>query len=130
MISQYLYISTAPGLSNAEVDELSASSSKNNAARSVTGFLLYNGRNFLQLLEGDKSALDDLMAKIEKDPRHDGFSILYQGEASDRSCPQWGMKWVRIAESVDTRRELLERDLPQNLDDQVRNMILNYAMLN
>jgi hypothetical protein len=130
MLSQYLYISTAPSLSRDEVDAILATSARNNPARGVTGLLLYNGRNFLQLLEGEKSEVDALMARISKDSRHSGVSVLYNADIEVRRCPEWAMKRVLIAESVANRRQLLEQDLPQDLDGEVRKMILNFAVLN
>lgn len=130
MINQYLYISTAPGLSNDDVEAIAQNSALNNEARSVTGLLLYNGRNFLQLLEGEMETLDGLMTRIEQDPRHDGFSILYSGTSEERACAQWGMKWIRIVDSTPTRREALEVDIPDNLNSELRTMILNFATLN
>lgn len=130
MLSQYLYISTAPSLSRDEVDAILATSARNNPARDVTGLLLYNGRNFLQLLEGEKGELDALMARISEDSRHSGVSILHSGEVAERTCPKWSMKRVIIAESVANRRQLLEQDLPEGLDGEVRRMILNFAVLN
>ena len=50
------------------------------------------------------------------------------GEA--RACPDWAMKRVMIAESIESRREMLERDLPRDLDPDVRKMIVNFAVLN
>ena len=61
MIKQYLYISTAPGLSDEEVDAIVDQSARNNTANAVTGLLFYNGRNFLQLFEGDEKTVDALM---------------------------------------------------------------------
>ena len=57
MLSQYLYISTAPTLPREEVDAILAASARNNPERGITGLLLFNGRNFLQLLEGEESAV-------------------------------------------------------------------------
>jgi hypothetical protein len=37
---------------------------------------------------------------------------------------------VLIAESIANRREMLESDLPQGLDPEVRKMIVNFAVLN
>ena len=130
MFSQYVYISTAPGISADEVKAIQELSARNNAEKAITGILLYNGRNFLQLLEGETAKVDALVAKIEADPRHDGFSILHQAQLDERICPQWGMKWVKIAESVGIRRDLLDKDLPEGLEPHVRTMILNFAMLN
>lgn len=130
MLSQYLYISTAPSLSRDEVDAILATSARNNPARGVTGLLLYNGRNFLQLLEGEKAEVDALMARISEDSRHSGVSVLHNTDIEARRCPEWAMKRVLIAESVANRRQLLEQDLPQDLDGDVRKMILNFAVLN
>jgi len=130
MLSQYLYISTAPNLSRDEVASVLAASARNNPERGITGLLLYNGRNFLQLLEGEESALVALMVRIGNDPRHTGVSIIDRRAIEQRSCAGWAMKRVLIGESVSGRRSQLERDLPEGLDDQTRRIILNFATLN
>ncbi|KPP90649.1 BLUF domain-containing protein [Erythrobacter sp. HL-111] len=130
MLNQYLYISTAPNLSREEVEAILGASARNNPERGITGLLLYNGRNFLQLLEGEESALVALMVRIGNDPRHTGVSVLGRKAISQRSCPGWAMKRVLIAESVAGRREVLERELPAGLDEETRGIILNFACLN
>ncbi|MEM1195054.1 MAG: BLUF domain-containing protein [Pseudomonadota bacterium] len=130
MISQYLYISTAPSLSRDEVDSILAASQRNNPARNVTGLLLYNGRNFLQLLEGEESELVSLMMRISHDPRHTGISMIDRKLVEERVCPNWAMKRVPIAESVANRRASLEANLPDSLDAQTRKIITNFVVLN
>ncbi len=130
MLSQYLYISTAPTLPREEVDAILAASARNNPARGITGLLLFNGRNFLQLLEGEESEVAGLMETITADPRHAGVSVLDRRTIEARACPDWAMKRVMIAESIESRREMLERDLPRDLDPDVRKMIVNFAVLN
>lgn len=130
MLSQYLYISTAPTLPREEVDAILDTSARNNPARGITGLLLFNGRNFLQLLEGEDSEITVLMERINGDPRHSGVSVLDRREIAARTCPDWAMKRVLIAESIASRREMLERDLPAGLDPEVRKMIVNFAVLN
>ncbi|MBV7265594.1 BLUF domain-containing protein [Erythrobacter ani] len=130
MISQYLYISTAPSLSRDEVDSILDSSARNNPANGITGLLIYNGRNFLQLLEGDEAELVSLMVRITHDPRHTGISILESNRIERRSCPDWAMKRIVIAESPEKRRELLESELPETLDAGLRKVIMNFAVLN
>lgn len=130
MLSQYLYISTAPTLSREEVEAILATSARNNPARRITGLLLFNGRNFLQLLEGEDAEVASLMERITADPRHAGVSVLDKRSIAARACPDWAMKRVLIAESIAARREMLERDLPQGLDPEVRKMIVNFAVLN
>ena len=130
MISQYVYISTAQGLSRDEVDAILASCARNNVANGVTGLLLYNGRNFCQLLEGEKDTLDGLMATIESDHRHAGMAILHKGEVEERVCPDWAMKRIAIAEAIELRKQRLEEELPGAIDPALRKMVLNFAMLN
>lgn len=130
MLSQYLYISTAPSLSREDVESILASSSRNNPANGITGLLLYNGRNFLQLLEGEEGELKALMLRIGNDPRHSGVSLLSSKTIEERTCPEWAMKRMFIAESVESRRETLEAELPQGLDSETRKMIVNFAVLN
>lgn len=130
MLSQFLYISTAPTLPREEVESILATSARNNPERGITGLLLFNGRNFLQLLEGEESEVAALMERITQDPRHSGVSVLDRRAIAERACPDWAMKRVMIAESIASRREMLERDLPLELDSEVRKMIVNFAVLN
>ncbi|WP_298306473.1 BLUF domain-containing protein [uncultured Erythrobacter sp.] len=130
MISQYVYISTAQGLSREEVEAILAVCARNNVAQKVTGLLLYNGRNFLQLLEGAKDTLDRLMQNIEADPRHAGVAILHKGEVDDRVCPDWAMKRIAITEAIEQRQQRLEEELPNLINPAIRKVVLNFAMLN
>lgn len=130
MLSQYLYISTAPTLPREEVDSILATSARNNPARGITGLLLFNGRNFLQLLEGEAHEVAGLMDTISADPRHSGVSVLDRRSIAARTCPEWAMQRVMIADSIESRRDMLERDLPEGLAPDVRKMIVNFAVLN
>ncbi|MEO1730474.1 MAG: BLUF domain-containing protein [Pseudomonadota bacterium] len=130
MISQYLYISTAPSLSREEVDAILTASQRNNPSRDITGLLLYNGRNFLQLLEGEESELVALMLTISHDPRHTGISMIDRKLVDERVCPNWAMKRIPIADGVDKRREAIQAELPVELDAQTRKIITNFVVLN
>lgn len=130
MISQYLYISTAPSLSRDDVNSILESSSRNNPAAGITGLLIYNGRNFLQFLEGEEAELVSLMVRITHDPRHTGISVLERLSGQKRACADWAMKRVLISESVENRRELLSEELPKGLNPEIRRVIMNFAVLN
>lgn len=130
MVNQYVYISTAHGLSREEVEAILDTCARNNVQQGITGLLLYNGRNFLQLLEGEKEALDKLLASIEADPRHAGVAILHKGQVDERVCPDWAMKRIAITEAIDVRQQRLEEDIPASIDPKIRDMVLNFAMLN
>jgi hypothetical protein len=130
LVSQYVYISTALDLSRETVDAILETCARHNVEHSITGLLLYNGRNFLQLLEGEREALDRLMARIEVDPRHAGVSMLHRGEVETRTCPDWAMKRIAIAEAVELRQQRLDEELPEEIDPAIRRIVLNFAMLN
>ncbi|WP_114521199.1 BLUF domain-containing protein [Altererythrobacter sp. ZODW24] len=127
---QFVYISTAPGLSEDQVDEIVKSASRNNAKQNIGGFLLYNGRNFLQLLEGEGSQLLLLMSHIMTDPRHTGVLKLEDIPLEHRICEKWNMRRIRIGSSVSERRKLLDEQLPDGLDPQVLRLVRNFAALN
>lgn len=127
---QYLYVSTAEALTADDVAEILEACQRNNIARGVTGLLFYNGRNFLQLLEGEEEALAWIMQRIERDSRHQGISRLYDEPADSRACPDWQMRRIALGDSGEARHERLEAELPATLDPHLRRMILNFALLN
>lgn len=130
MVRQYLYISTAQNLAREEVDAILEASQRNNSARGVTGLLLYNGRNFLQLLEGEESELIALITRISHDTRHGGLSVLNSLTVPERVCPDWAMKRIQISQSVAERKAVLEPELPKGLDPSMRQIITNFVVLN
>jgi len=130
MLHQYLYISTAPDLSIEDVEAITGSSARKNPTSNITGFLIYNGRNFLQLLEGEPADLNALMRRIGEDPRHTGLSMLYSGQIDRRVCTSWGMKRITISDRIAERQDRLMRELPEGLDEVVEKIVLNFAVLN
>lgn len=112
MLSQYLYISTAPTLPREEVEAILAASARNNPARGITGLLLFNGRNFLQLLEGEEREVAGLMETITADPRHAGVSVLDRRTIEARTCPDWAMKRVMIARASKAAATCLSATCP------------------
>jgi hypothetical protein len=87
-----IYISTAVKLmTDEELKGILAISRKNNAAKNITGMLLYYGGTFIQLLEGDKHAVEYIYNKIELDTRHMNLLKLITGEEDSRNFPDWTM---------------------------------------
>ncbi len=128
---QIVYISTAsPGIGQVDIVQILEASARNNPARDITGFLLYNGRNFLQLVEGPEASLHGLMDKISADPRHSGVVRLEDVEVTERACAGWKMKRLNLADDVLQRQADLDQSLPQGLPREVRRTVLNFAALN
>ena len=76
-------------------------SRRNNSAMGVTGILLFKDGSFMQLLEGEKAAVEEIFRRIEKDPRHRGIYRVHDGTADSRSFAGWSMGF----------REVTTRDL-------------------
>lgn len=99
-LEHLIYISTAEQeYDDAELDRILASAARNNGAQHVTGMLLYAGGCFMQVLEGEPAALDEVFARVAKDPRHKGIVLLERGPIDARSFPQWSMGFHRLGAS-------------------------------
>lgn len=131
MLRQFAYISTAASnLGRSDLDNILEASERNNAQNGVSGFLLFNGRNFLQLIEGEQAILLSLMNRLARDVRHGGIVRLEDHPVDVRVCPNWTMKRLHLLESQSGREKALNDSLPETLLPQIRHTILNFAALN
>lgn len=73
------------------LEELLATCRRLNAARDVTGMLLYRGGRFIQILEGARDTVDELFAKISRDPRHHDVRMLIEEPIAERRFVEWTM---------------------------------------
>lgn len=127
---RFLYISTANNLADGQVDAIVAAAQRNNARQDLTGFLYYNGRNFLQLLEGPEAPLLSMIASLARDPRHAGMLTLADEVAGERSCPDWQMNRLHFADAAARRRDTVAGELPPGLPPLIRELVINFAVLN
>ena len=94
-----VYISTARhDLRDEELATLLEVSRRNNAARGVTGALAYHDRAFIQVLEGPEAAVEALLARIARDPRHTGMSVFDRSRTGQRVFGGWSMGWLRASD--------------------------------
>ena len=124
-----VYISTADALSEEQLDAIIAGSLRNNVKTGVSGFLIYNGRNFLQLIEGEHAEIGALIGVIEADDRHDGLVRLIDEGIKVRSCADWAMCQIALHDDLVKRRDALMKVLPA-LDDATGRLVNNFALLN
>lgn len=122
-ISRLVYISTAhPDLMLADLDAILETARSRNAAEGVTGLLLFNGFNFMQLLEGAAASVERVFASMCRDPRHSGVVRVLSGPAETRVFPDWAMAYARtgagesaIAQGTDTLDRWLPGDVSPDL---------------
>jgi hypothetical protein len=62
-----------------------------NAEHGVTGCLALRGDFFVQVVEGPAAAVDEVMARIRTDPRHDDVEVRLSREVGTRTFPHWRM---------------------------------------
>jgi Sensors of blue-light using FAD len=109
---------------------------RSNAAKGITGALVYAEGIFLQILEGDKVLLQDLMAKIRRDVRHESVFVLREGEVPTAIFGSWKMayvsatpkqvaKWAGVIAANDTTESLSETAEEQNRTAQFAQDILS-----
>ena len=77
-----------------EVEQILASSRRNNAACGVTGALLFNAGCFAQVLEGPLAAVERTFERIQRDPRHTEVMVLQLGPIEKRGFPAWSMAFT------------------------------------
>lgn len=65
-----------------------------NEGRKVTGALVYVDDVFLQLIEGDKDVVCDLMASIASDTRHHSVKVIYEAAVEARAFESWSMAYL------------------------------------
>jgi hypothetical protein len=95
----------APGVTDADVQAIIATSRRWNPARGVTGLLVYGGDIFFQWLEGPKESIVELMHSIRKDKRHNTLvELAVNEEVRERMFPTWDMELVQ----PDDIREVLQ----------------------
>ena len=91
---QVIYISTvARDALSMHAGQILQKSRDNNARDGVTGLLYFDGKRFLQVIEGEDAAIARTYARIQKDPRHRAVVILSDRTVDDRDFGEWSMAW-------------------------------------
>ena len=72
-----------------------------NAARGITGMLLYQNGRYMQMLEGVESAVRDLFAAISADRRHRDVKVVATGALAKRHFSDWSMGFRNMDQFAD-----------------------------
>jgi hypothetical protein len=105
-VRRIVYLSTATRLmSDVELMDVLRVSRENNTRDGVTGLLLYQGGNFIQLLEGEAAAVDAVYARVMKDPRHHSVLRMLDNESPERLFPDWSMAFRPAASLGDELKQ-------------------------
>lgn len=92
----------------AEVADILRASRANNPKAGLTGVLLFDGTNFLQVLEGPIAEIERLHETITCDRRHEDITLIDLVSIETRDYDAWSMAFL---DGTDTRHHILRRFL-------------------
>lgn len=95
-LTRLVYTSHHENLDAPALEAILASSQKNNTRDLVTGVLVVDEGNFLQLIEGSREVIAKCFARIMDDRRHHGVQVISCGDVSRRLFQDWSMRLVNV----------------------------------
>ena len=111
-------------LEAADLEAIHRTAREVNALEGITGLLIFNGTHFLQIIEGAPNAIDDLVERLRRDPRHSGLEIRDERPAEDRSFPGWSMELAKVSASYFEAKDMISERLPAATAADVRDRII------
>lgn len=114
-------------LDERQLRDIQAAARDLNGIDGISGLLIFNGTHFLQWIEGPPLAIDDLMARLRRDPRHSAVEVREERLTNDRLFGGWSMEVVRVRSPYLHACEDIERALPAGLPAAIRHRILAMA---
>ncbi len=100
-LRQLVYVSRALRLFTAEdLITLARQSEQRNRESDVAGALLYGRGLFLQALEGEHDAVDEVRSRIHRDPRHSNVQTLVDHTVKGRAFQRWAMTPVVLDDQL------------------------------
>ncbi len=114
----YTSVSSTP-MQQDNLEDLLEQAQGNNRGKGITGALVYVNGVFLQILEGERDAVQQLMQSISRDFRHERVTVLQAGDVAAAAFSDWDMAYVSATpQEVATWAGLSSSTaLPQVLDD-------------
>jgi hypothetical protein len=89
---QLVYISTASAeYRSSDNSQILSASQINNRRDGITGLLYFDGKRFLQAIEGDGPTLGRTFERIRADRRHRAIVILSDRDVTAREFGSWAM---------------------------------------
>jgi hypothetical protein len=78
------------------LDQILEQSRANNPRKGITGLLCFTGDIFVQVIEGGRDEICELLSAIIRDERNQDFRLLVYEEISERHFGSWTMGQVNI----------------------------------
>lgn len=114
-------------LGERDLDDIHQAARHLNALDGVTGLLLFDGSRFLQIIEGAEGAIDNLLERLRRDPRHSSLEVRDERLVEARSFADWSMELLRVAAGFKAARDEVATILPADVAPPVRDLILRMS---
>ena len=92
------YSSASPDLTERDVDAILEEAIGRNERYAITGLLAYDAFHFMQVLEGNDEAVNNLYLRIANDPRHYDVRLIHYQRIQERSFQDWSMALAVLPE--------------------------------
>ena len=127
-----IYISRAKqNFTSGDLADLRNLADARNRSEDITGLLLFDGTRFIQALEGDAAAVQAVMNRIAKDPRHDNISYFKPITTDCRQFKSWATEY-QDETNLCEGREFLDRVIKHVADvkcDSIKAAFIGFAAL-
>ena len=90
-MKQIIYHSQPFGFDTPMLAGILTQARRNNRRDDITGALVCRHDVYIQLIEGPADAIDDLIARIERDDRHCNVTLALEDTVEERMFPHWEM---------------------------------------
>ena len=98
-LRRVMYLSQATQrLSQQEIYKLCSTAASRNTRTGITGVLVCVAGCFMQVIEGPKQAIDELMGRLSKDKRHHQITVVVDEGITQRAFAEWNMGCFSIDE--------------------------------
>ncbi|WP_077285745.1 BLUF domain-containing protein [Cognaticolwellia aestuarii] len=102
-LTQLIYVSSAKKLlCEEELNDMLTQARKANKKHHITGLLLYQDGNFMQVIEGEAEKIEQLFTNISEDYRHSGIILLLKQAITRREFPDWSMAFKKLSPTTPT----------------------------
>ena len=106
MLERLVYVSTAANRHDlpGQAATIAEAAEPRNFEAGISGALVAHDGHFIQTLEGERQAMDELLKRLEDDPRHYDLVLVDRWRVDERLFDGWAM--AGVAMDAATRAEL------------------------
>ena len=85
-----------PDVDDRQIAAILHSARTHNRNDGLTGFLAFNAKTFLQVLEGPGHMISQCLVRLLRDERHSEVELLSYDPIDARAFPDWGMGYAAL----------------------------------